>query len=166
MPHWHLRPGAGGPRGVALCLAVVITSAIGGCGGSGASTAPGQVTPSPSSAAPSSSATCPPATAALAPPPGGVGIYNRTAPQGIAGATSTLTLCADGQYTQDVGVTGRWAYAGGRITFTEASDTACAGVPGTYDWGYDGVPLTLKVVSDACGLRAEDFPAAPWTKGS
>jgi hypothetical protein len=149
-------------------LAVVITATLVGCGNSGVKTSSTQSTTVASSSIPSTSIATTPTTtlSPTAPPPGGLGVYKRPAPSNIPGGTSTLTLYADGHYTLDAsaGVTGRWAYADGRTTFTETSDTACKGILGTYAWSWDGTHLSLTVVSDSCPIREQDFPAGPYTK--
>ncbi len=139
-------------------LAVVITIALAACGGSGANTTTKQgATATPTSA---------PVAAA---PPGGVGVYTRKRTSPGFPDTSTLALYADGRYTQDVGsgITGRWAFADGKITFSDAIDInggGCPGANGIYTWSYDGTHLTLILVSDPCHDRAVDLPVAPWSK--
>lgn len=154
-----------------VCLAVVVGALTAGCGASGVTPTPPQGTPAPmsgtpyqSTPVPSTSAACPSTTTPSTPPPGGVGIYSRQTPPGIPGASSVLHLCADGTYALDVGVTGRWVYSNGRITFMETSSTACAGIPGTYNWSLAGTRVSLTAVSDPCGIRRQDFPAASWAR--
>lgn len=148
-------------------LAIAAFAALSACGSSGhqavthgASTS---LSTSLTSCATTSSATSVPATSAT-PPPGGEGAYVRPRPANVDGGTSILTLFAGGHYTQDVGVTGAWSYANCQMTFTETSSTACQGIPGIYEWSFDGSHLRLTVVSDSCEIREHDFPAAPWSK--
>jgi len=149
-----------------LCAAMLLV----GC------TAAATLTPTPGTPAPLASAqptsagptadACSTPSSSSAPPPGGYGTYTRPVPQGMADATTTLTLCGDGTYSAGSPaccVTGRWVFANGRITFTETHGE-CAG-PGTYSWSFAGSQLSLTPVNDDCAIRKEDFPAGRYSKG-
>ena len=124
-----------------LLAAVVLSTAIAGCGGGGSSHGL---------------------------PLSELGTYVR--PGGGTDISVALTLNADGRYLQvpysgspQLGIKGVWSFHNGRITLTETGGTgACVGQPGTYRWAYAKKILTLSVVSDSCAPWVRDIPIAPW----
>ena len=146
---------------VGVIVAVAFSVAMGACGGGSGDSGPTNKPSTPKATATTES------TSHL--PSRYLGTYDRTT---ASNGSESFTLYPDDFYAQKIGncqtfcINGTWAFHDGKITFTEVRGKgACIGQPGgTYTWSLSGKMLTLGLVNDPCGERADDLPLAPWTK--
>jgi len=174
------RPASTGPA-IAL-LGAIIAFALSGCSSSvapldgssqAASESAGAATPaSPASPTPVSSgiAILPNASTGRScsgqpQPPGTPGTFSES----NGGATFGLSFdgCQWAVTTNDqgAGITGTWTYspATQEISFTETAGL-CGPTTGLYGWSLAGSLLTMRLVSDPCRARSQQFAGYRWTR--
>jgi hypothetical protein len=79
----------------------------------------------------------------------------------------TQEFSADGTYVVNFPGhnphTGTYVVSGDEVVMTDDNEI-CAGVPGKYQWAFDGRMLSFTAIDDPCATRRIDWPADAWTQ--